>query len=102
MGNGVSVLRGRAKSPAVGENRLEPIPLAPWEAGSLLEANTALFYVVKAAMEYSKSPKNPLQMFVGLISNVARLLNNIHPVVPLVLLALLVAAAGWGLLRLLA
>ncbi len=43
--------------------------IAPRNAGFLaravLAANTGVFYVVKAAMEYSKSPKNPLQFGVG-------------------------------------
>lgn len=57
----------------------------------LLAANTGVFYVVKAAMEYSKSPRNSLQWAVGLVCNGARLLNNIHPLVPLALAALLLA-----------
>ncbi len=79
--------------------------IAPRNAGfaarGLLGANTAVFYVVKAAMEYSKSPRNPLQFAVGLSCNLARLLNNVHPLVPLALIALALAAAGWGLHRIL-
>jgi hypothetical protein len=63
----------------------------------LLGANTAVFYVVKAAMEYSKSPRNPLERAVGLICNVARVLNNVHPLVPLALLALVLAGAVYGI-----
>ena len=70
---------------------------AVWVTKGLLAANTAVFYVVKAAMEYSKSPKNPLQLAVGLLCNVVRLLNNIHPLVPLALIALSILAAGWGI-----
>jgi hypothetical protein len=67
---------------------------------ALLGANTAVFYVVKAAMEYSKSPKTPSRFAVGLVCNLARLLNNVHPLVPLAVLLLAVAAAGWGIGRL--
>ncbi|MGD9645084.1 MAG: hypothetical protein AB7U73_05185 [Pirellulales bacterium] len=70
-------------------------------ARAVMGANTGVFYVVKAAMEYSKSPRNPLQFGVGLLCNVVRILNNIHPLVPLVLLALLPAVVAWGLWRLL-
>lgn len=64
----------------------------------LLGANTAVFYAVKAAMEYSKSPRNPVQRAVGLICNLARVLNNVHPLVPLVLLAIALAGACYGVL----
>jgi hypothetical protein len=78
--------------------------VAPHNAGFLaqavLAANTGVFYVVKAAMEYSKSPKNPPQFVVGLLCNLFRLLNNVHPFVPLALILLVLTAAGWGLLRL--
>jgi len=77
--------------------------VAPRNAGfvvrAVLAANTAVFYVVKAAMEYSKSPKTPAQMLVGLICNAARLLNNIHPLLPLALLAFLLAGTGWLVVR---
>jgi hypothetical protein len=80
--------------------------IAPRNAGFLartvLAANTGVFYVVKAAMEYSKSPKNPLQVCVGLLCNVFRLLNNLHPLVPLALIAAVLAGLVWGLVRLLA
>jgi hypothetical protein len=64
---------------------------------ALLAANTGVFYVVKAAMEYSKSPRNPLERAVGLVCNVARVLNNIHPLVPLALFALALAGAVYGI-----
>jgi len=80
--------------------------IAPRNAGlparAVLGANTAVFYVVKAAMEYSKSPKNPPQFIVGLLCNLFRLLNNVHPLVPLALIAALLAAGGWGVWRWLA
>ena len=47
-----------------------------------LAANTSVFYVVKAAMEYSKSPRTPPQRAVGLLCNLFRRLNNIHPLDP--------------------
>jgi hypothetical protein len=79
--------------------------IAPRDAAvltpALLGANTAVFYIVKAAMEYSKSPRNPVQFGVGLACNVARLLNNIHPLVPLALILLGLAGAGWTVYRLL-
>jgi hypothetical protein len=68
----------------------------------LLAANTAVFYVVKAAMEYSKSPRNPLQRAVGLVCNIARVLNNVHPLVPLALIALGLGGVVYGIARALA
>lgn len=69
---------------------------ATWISRALLAANSGVFFVVKAAMEYSKSPKTPFQYIVGYLCNVMRLLNNIHPLVPLVLIAtLLVMAGSW-------
>jgi hypothetical protein len=62
-----------------------------------LAANTAVFYVVKAAMEYSKSPSTPPQIAVGLLCNLFRLLNNGHPVLPLAVIAVFVAALGWAI-----
>ena len=62
---------------------------AVWITKVLLMANTGVFYVVKAAMEYSKSPKTPLQYLVGYGCNIMRLLNNIHPLVPILLIAAL-------------
>ncbi len=60
-------------------------------------ANTGVFYVVKAAMEYSKSPRTLLQRAVGLACNLFRLANNVHPFVPLAMLGAVAAAAVWGL-----
>jgi len=66
-----------------------------------LAANTTVFYVVKAAMEYSKSPKTPAQVAVGFLCNFFRRLNNIHPLValaiPLAVVAGSVAAVGWAI-----
>ena len=61
-----------------------------------LAANTGVFYVVKAAMEYSKSPRTPSQVAVGRLCNLFRRLNNIHPLIPLALIAAVVAATGWA------
>ena len=60
-----------------------------------LAANTGVFYVVKAAMEYSKSPRTPSQVAVGLLCNLFRRLNNIHPLIPLALIAAVAAVTGW-------
>ena len=65
-----------------------------------LAANTAVFYVVKAAMEYSKSPRTPAQKAVGYACNLFRRLNIVHPAVPLALVAAVAAvtlfAVGYG------
>jgi len=68
-----------------------------WLTPVLFSVNTGVFYVVKAAMEYSKSPANPMQFVVGLVCNLSRLLNNFHPLLPLAVLAFIVATTGWGL-----
>lgn len=68
----------------------------------LLAANTGVFYVVKAAMEYSKSPRTPVQRFVGWLCNGFRLMNNVHPIVPLVVVAGALVAAVWGIVAALA
>jgi hypothetical protein len=46
-------------------------------------------------MEYSKSPRTPPQVVVGWLRNLFRLLNNVHPLVPLALILLALVAAGW-------
>lgn len=73
---------------------------AVWLTKALLAANTGVFYVVKAAMEYSKSPQTPLQYGVGYLCNVMRLLNNIHPLVPILLIMAVLLALSWGLTQL--
>lgn len=67
---------------------------------ALLAANTGVFYVVKAAMEYSKSPATLPQRAVGYICNIMRILNNVHPLVPFALILASLGAASWGLSRL--
>lgn len=64
--------------------------------GALWGMNTGVFYVVKAAMEYSKSPKSPLQFAVGYLCNLFRLMNNVHPLVPPAVLLLAVTLIVWG------
>lgn len=70
---------------------------AVWITKGLLAANTGVFYLVKAAMEYSKSPKTPLQYAVGYLCNIMRLLNNIHPLVPILLIVALFLALGMAM-----
>jgi hypothetical protein len=61
----------------------------------LFGINLAQFRVVKAAMEYSKSPRTLAQRLVGLVCNAVRLLNNLHPLLPHVaMLATLGAFVG--------
>ena len=78
-------------------NYLITPPRADLLRWTTLAANTGVFYVVKAAMEYSKSPRTCAQRFVGLLCNLFRWLNNLHPFVPLAFIAGLLAALGWGL-----
>jgi hypothetical protein len=66
-----------------------------WAGRAVSAANTAVFYLVKAAMEYSKSPSNPAERVVGLLCNIFRLLNNIHPVAPLALIAAALGLVAW-------
>ncbi|NJO37878.1 MAG: hypothetical protein HC871_10020 [Rhizobiales bacterium] len=70
---------------------------AVWLTKALLAANTGIFYVVKAAMEYSKSPRTPLQYAVGGLCNVMRVLNNIHPLVPILLIVAIMLGIALGL-----
>ncbi|MFM9967681.1 MAG: hypothetical protein ACKVQK_04650 [Burkholderiales bacterium] len=70
---------------------------ATFLARAVLAANTSVFYVVKAAMEYSKSPKNPPQFVVGVLCNVFRRMNNIHPFIPLALILLALSGVALGL-----
>jgi len=70
-------------------------------ARAVMGANTAVFYVVKAAMEYSKSPRTLPQRAVGLLCNAFRHMNNLNPLVPLALVFVGLPAVAWGLFRLL-
>lgn len=58
-----------------------------------MQLNLAVFYVVKTCMEYSKSPTTPLQVVVGWLCNVMRMLNNVHPFVPFLVLGALIYLA---------
>ena len=79
-------------------SRVTP-PNAAFSRRVALAANTAVFHVVKRAMEYSKSPRTLPQFAVGFLCNLFRRLNNIHPLIPLALVAILLATLGWGILR---
>jgi len=68
-------------------NYLVTLPGAGVRGRFALAANTAVFYVVKAAMEYSKSPRTPAQKAVGHLCNLFRRLNIVHPLVPLAAIA---------------
>lgn len=68
-------------------NYLVTAPDAGARGRFALAANTAVFYVVKAAMEYSKSPRTPAQKAVGYLCNLFRRLNIVHPLVPFAVLA---------------
>lgn len=56
--------------------------------------NLAVFYAVRAAMEYSKSPKTILQKGLGLACNFFRRVNNVNPAAP-VAVALILAALSF-------
>ena len=58
-----------------------------------ISLNVAVFYCVKVAMEYSKSPKTYLQKLVGSLCNIVRQLNNLNPAAPVALLFLLVVVS---------
>ena len=80
-------------------NYLITPPNAAIPASAALAANTAVFYVVKKAMEYSKSPRTPPQFVVGLLCNLFRRLNNVHPLIPLAVIAASLATLGWAIAR---
>ena len=69
---------------------------AGWVAKALMAANTGVFYLVKATMEYSKSPSTLPQYLVGYLCNIMRLANNISPLVPILMAALVMLGLGWG------
>jgi hypothetical protein len=73
---------------------------AGWFTRAVRAANTGVFYVVKAAMEYSKSPSTPPQKAIGFMCNFFRVANNVHPLVPLVFILSAMTAAGWGFYKL--
>ncbi len=68
---------------------------------AVMALNLFQFFVVKAAMEASKSPQTLWQHALGRLCNVVRELNNIHPLLPHVLfstMALAVAVVVAGLI----
>lgn len=77
-------------------NYLVTLPGGALFGRAALAANTAVFYVVKAAMEYSKSPRTPAQIAVGFVCNLFRRLNIIHPALPLAPVAAVLVAIGYG------
>ena len=85
-------------------NYLVTLPGAGASSRLALAANTAVFYVVKAAMEYSKSPRTPAQKAMGYLCNLFRRLNIVHPLIPLALIgtavAGLLAAIGYCVVNL--
>jgi hypothetical protein len=50
----------------------------------IIFVNKLIYYVVKASMEYSKSPRNIFQRIVGIMCNLFRSINNIHPALNIV------------------
>ena len=58
--------------------------------------NVWIFFIVKYSMEYSKSPKTPMQKVIGFFCNFFREVNNISPIlsmlVAVILIVLLVCA----------
>ena len=73
---------------------------ATWLARLAMGINTGVFYVVKAAMEYSRSPRTPAQRAVGLLCNLFRVLNNVHPLIPVALSLAVAFGILWGVVRL--
>ncbi len=65
---------------------------APWRALGIV-LNVAVFYVVKATMEYSKSPRTPAQRGVGFVCNLFRRLNVVSPAAPVVVVLAVLALA---------
>ena len=68
-------------------NYLVTVPGGGAWRGLAMFANTGVFYVVKAAMEYSKSPRTPAQRAVGYLCNLFRRLNIVHPLLPIAVVA---------------
>lgn len=74
-------------------NYLVSLPGAPLRRRAALLANTTVFFVVKAAMEYSKSPRTSTQRAIGHLCNLFRRLNIVHPLLPLLAIAATLASA---------
>jgi hypothetical protein len=56
--------------------------------------NWTVFYIVKSAMEFSKSPKTPAQYFIGFFCNLYRVANNISVWMSLLLTFVLLGITG--------
>ncbi len=52
--------------------------------------NVWIFFIVKYSMEYSKSPKTPLQQVIGFFCNYFREVNNISPILSMLVALILV------------
>ena len=52
--------------------------------------NVWIFFIVKYSMEYSKSPKTPMQKVIGFFCNFFREVNNISPILSMLVAAILV------------
>lgn len=62
----------------------------PMYSDSLIYFNAFIFHIVKACMEYSKSPKTIFQTFIGFFCNLFRIANNIHVIFTFLLFVLLI------------
>lgn len=54
--------------------------------------NRWVFFIVKACMEYSKSPQTPAQHLIGFLCNMFRELNIVNPLLPILLIVVVIAA----------
>jgi len=59
--------------------------------------NWTVFYIVKSAMEFSKSPKTPAQYFIGFFCNLYRVANNISVWMSVLLTFVLLGITGLAL-----
>jgi len=59
--------------------------------------NWTVFYIVKSAMEFSKSPKTPAQYFIGFFCNLYRVANNISVWMSVLLTLVLFSITGLAL-----
>lgn len=56
----------------------------------LIFINAMIFFIVKKSMEYSKSPQNPFQYFIGFFCNLFRVVNNISVYLTFLLIIFLI------------
>ena len=59
-----------------------------------IAANVTVFYVVKTAMEFSKSPRSLPQKLIGHLCNLFRSLNNLNPAAPILLVAVVLTLSA--------